>query len=368
MLNYDRRYDLRKSEGRYIPEDVQAVRRRKILQEQQLQEELRQKRLKKREQERLQRRKKKLEQIVRVVVFTSMIYLAFMLGRISGYKKYEKEQDMLTFMDMSNQMNQAKERQERVEQVDTVPFMRTYEARYAESKPQMYSKEEISNIIHELAQTDSDFAKIETQFEQYPEELLNVLCNNPNMVSYALSYKEKYGMIYGDLEDCELEGVPLFIQWDSRWGYFPYGNNVIGLSGCGPTCMSMVVVGLTKNQNATPVALAEYATEHGYYEAGAGTKWTFMEDAGSAYGVETSWLPLQKETLYSELEQGHPVICAMREGDFTAQGHFVVITGIEDGKLRIHDPNSVIRSNKLWDYEDIEDQIANLWSYKLAEG
>ena len=38
--------------------------------------------------------------------------------------------------------------------------------------------------------------------------------------------------------DCE--GVPLFLQWDLQWGYFDYGGNLLGLSGCGPTCLSMV--------------------------------------------------------------------------------------------------------------------------------
>ena len=40
-------------------------------------------------------------------------------------------------------------------------------------------------------------------------------------------------------------GVPLFLQFDERWGYTPYGFTVGGISGCAPTCLSMVAYYLT---------------------------------------------------------------------------------------------------------------------------
>ncbi len=51
----------------------------------------------------------------------------------------------------------------------------------------------------------------------------------------------------------------------------------------------------------------------------------------------------------------------MGPGDFTLKGHFIVMTGIENGKIKINDPNSFKNSNKLWDYDDIYKQINNLW-------
>ena len=48
------------------------------------------------------------------------------------------------------------------------------------------------------------------------------------------------------------------------------------------------------------------------------------------------------------LENGEPVICSMRPGDFTTKGHFIVLVGMEDGKIRVHDPNSAQRSSQLW--------------------
>lgn len=52
----------------------------------------------------------------------------------------------------------------------------------------------------------------------------------------------------------------------------------------------------------------------------------------------------------------------MKSGNFTTEGHFIVLTGTSDGKIKVNDPNSRARS-KLWDYETIEGQIKNLWAF-----
>ena len=34
--------------------------------------------------------------------------------------------------------------------------------------------------------------------------------------------------------------IPLFLQWDERWGYRSYGGDFLAVTGCGPTALSMV--------------------------------------------------------------------------------------------------------------------------------
>ena len=41
------------------------------------------------------------------------------------------------------------------------------------------------------------------------------------------------------------DNIPLLIQWDKRWAYTHYGDEIVGTAGCGPTCLSMVAIGLT---------------------------------------------------------------------------------------------------------------------------
>jgi hypothetical protein len=66
------------------------------------------------------------------------------------------------------------------------------------------------------------------------------------------------------------------------------------------------------------------------------------------------------------VEADIPVIIVVGPGDFTTSGHFLVVTGYENGKFRLNDPNSRANSQKLWAYDDIKDQIRNLWSIQNA--
>ena len=91
-----------------------------------------------------------------------------------------------------------------------------------------------------------------------------------------------------------------------------------------------------------------------------------MTEGARNFGVRGEELGLSESSIVSELENGHPIICSMRPGDFTTSGHFIVLTGVEDGKIRVNDPNSKVNSEKLWDYDRLESQINNLWAFSVA--
>ena len=56
------------------------------------------------------------------------------------------------------------------------------------------------------------------------------------------------------------------------------------------------------------------------------------------------------------------MILALGPGDFTTEGHYIVLSGLEDGLFRVNDPNSYINSARLWSYEELEGQIRNIWA------
>ena len=86
-----------------------------------------------------------------------------------------------------------------------------------------------------------------------------------------------------------------------------------------------------------------------------------VADDGSLNGTEMS---CDAETIRRTLEDGHVIICAMRPGDFTTAGHFLVLAGVtQDGEVIINDPNSRKNSRRTWDLERVVPQIKNLWKY-----
>lgn len=53
----------------------------------------------------------------------------------------------------------------------------------------------------------------------------------------------------------------------------------------------------------------------------------------------------------------------MGPGDFTSSGHFIVLTGIQNGKLKINDSNSRKHTEKTWDIDKVLDQTRAAWVY-----
>lgn len=226
------------------------------------------------------------------------------------------------------------------------------------------SDRETEEKLQILAKEDTAIAEIYANRQEYPENLLKALVNNPEIADFVAGYLTADGTVTGGFGEEEKEQkVPLLLQWDSRWGYAPYGESCIGISGCAPTCLSMVIFGLTGNEDATPVVLAEYSMKNGYYVPGVGTAWLLMTDAAEDYGISACEIGLDETKMKETLDHGGLIICSMRPGDFTTAGHFIVICGYDQDGFIVNDPNSRERSEKRWTFDTLQYQIKNLWAY-----
>lgn len=229
--------------------------------------------------------------------------------------------------------------------------------------------------------------------------MLNAVLNNPEMQDFLIGYPDnQYTLKYLktqsdeaeettltetetvqettqdsneeiDLSDIKLtekerkSAHPLFIQWDERWAYIPYGDENIGMAGCGPTCMSMVIVGLTHNSEATPAEVARYSEENGYYVNGQGTSWLLMSQVAKSYGITVNQMAVSQIEMENALDNGNMLICSVGAGDFTTQGHFIVIYGYTDEGFLVNDPYCKVRSTKKWSFDRIKNQIKTIWRY-----
>lgn len=223
---------------------------------------------------------------------------------------------------------------------------------------------EVVEKLKEYAAKSETIGAILEDTSRYPDEMLEALANNPEMTDFVAGYLAADGSVTGSLSEREKsEAHPLFLQWDPRWGYASYGDDSnIGLAGCGPTSLAMALYYLTKDETITPDKLAAYSMENGYYMSGTGTAWILMEDVPARYGVSVDKPGISADIMRAELDAGHVLICAMRAGDFTASGHFIVIYGYDENGFLVNDPNCVARSGVSWSYEKIGSQIKQLWS------
>lgn len=237
------------------------------------------------------------------------------------------------------------------------------------AKPAWYAVQDLTFYWTERTATEKKVKTFAEEnglfFAQYPKSLIDLLERNPETEDFVLQYP-LWKAEQTDLSGFDRKnGVPLFLQWDPQWGYEKYGSDYLAITGCGPTCLAMAGYYLTGSANMNPGEIASFAEENGYYASGYGSSWTLISEGSGRLGLKARELPLVKKKMTDALEAGNPVILAMGAGDFTTTGHYIVLTGLENGFFRVNDPNSRANSQKLWSYEQIADQIRNIWEISL---
>ena len=224
--------------------------------------------------------------------------------------------------------------------------------------------DELKSKLSVLRREDSDYEPLAEHPENYPAELIELAANNPEALEFVLNYPELHDAPPADsIEELEAGKIPYLLQWDKRWGYAKYGDHCIAVSGCGPTCLSMVLTYLSGDNTLTPAVLAQFSQKNGHYVSGSGSSWSLMTDAADEYGVTCEELPLDEHVIKSRLDESQPVICVLGPGDFTDSGHFIVLSGYEEDGFQVLDPNSRSLSEQLWSYEKLSPLIRNLWAF-----
>ncbi|MGV2644048.1 hypothetical protein GNF86_22035, partial [Clostridium perfringens] len=113
---------------------------------------------------------------------------------------------------------------------------------------------------------------------------------------------------------------------------FPYktNDNLLGKTGCGVTAMAMIESTM-KDKGITPIEMAEFTIENGY--CNNNTEVEFFDNV-----VKDERYKLNVEKFNSDeiskvkrlVSDGkHIAVALMRPGDFTTEGHYLVLYGIE---------------------------------------
>lgn len=218
-------------------------------------------------------------------------------------------------------------------------------------------------------QIQSEYAWLQEHSDQFPEGKVAAAEGNSGLIHFLYEYGNDD---YQTTETASLSReetqaqIPLFLQWDERWGYDSYGDNNIGMCGCAPTCLAMVTEGLTRDTSITPKSVADYAMNNDQYLYGTGTKWTIFDAYAAECQLQCREVGQSTADIYWELQQGHPVICSMAPGTFTTGGHFIVLCGLENGEVVVNDPNNVELSMKQWNLNDITNEVKNAWAFSQS--
>lgn len=199
--------------------------------------------------------------------------------------------------------------------------------------------------------------------QEYMAELLELQELNQETRDFVKDYpnRENYKSQPVDLSGDYTAGeVPLLMQWDKRWGYDSYGDNLIALAGCGPVCLDMAYLYFTGDVSMNPREMAKFAYENGYYTK-EGTSWSLWTDGVKKLGLNGEMLTLSERAMKEVLDNGGLIVCSMAPGDFTTTGHFILLTGYDEKGFFVNDPNRHSNSEKQWEFDTLQYQIKNLW-------
>lgn len=226
----------------------------------------------------------------------------------------------------------------------------------------------MENIINELESWNekyhaSDIKTIIDNQANIPSYLIRLAVMHPESIPYVAGYHgyKLNGQI--NLKGYTKEGkIPLFQEWDKQWGYDWYGNGPIGMDGCGPTSLSMIVVGLTNNLNDNPRVVADYSAKNGGYSWNAGSNQNLFTTVAEHFGLTPH--KIDGNQIIQQLKLGRPIMVSCHAGEFTLSGHIIVLTGVTaNGDIIINNPDSIKDSMKEWSLNTILDNMNYAYSY-----
>ena len=303
------------------------------------------------------RRKRRREAIIRCSILLLIIILLIIgiVKMISGIWNH--------FHDKPKKSNKVtEEMQPSTEETTQAPIVADIdEAILAKDLPA--DREAAIELLKIQAATDPELQTLMDNVAVYPDYILLNLAVNPEMKQFAIDYPSKINVLFdGDFNvDYYSDIVPLFLQFDEEWGYADYGQNVIGVTGAGPTCLSMAYTYLKQEGSKNPIKVADFATEMGYLDDDGGTTWALITQGAVDLGLGSEELTGGEDEMITALKQGNLIICSVTPGDFTKSSHFILIKEYKDGLFYLNDPSSEARSQVGWDFARLDSQIAKMW-------
>ena len=165
-----------------------------------------------------------------------------------------------------------------------------------------------------------------------------------------------------------------YLQTDPRWSNNNYSTageqTTIGKSGCGPTCMAMVIATL-KDKRVTPEDTAAWSRANGYKARNQGTYYSYFKPQGEVCDIKVAQVNTSNiygnmahqahDKALEAIKSGNWVICCMGKGNWTSSGHYILWYGMEGSKALINDPNSSKPSRIRAELSLLQSQVKYYW-------
>lgn len=227
-------------------------------------------------------------------------------------------------------------------------------------------------LTNELDSALSDADKLEEiakNADKYSNEsIVQLALREPEAIDFVskVPTAEKTSQSY---TDTVTQGtVPELYDWDERWGFVDYAGLPLGVSGSGPTCMSMAYMGLTGSNDRSPADMASLAADGGYASGDAYTTAEFFSSEAAGIGLYCETPEVSAGVIVASLQNAHPVICLVRADTLTEDSHYVICVSLnEDQTVNVYDPTSSEVAKRPWSAATISSYSEQIFVLHLAD-
>lgn len=302
----------------------------------------------------------------RLIVCVFLLIILFSIIKVKKdrqeYAEEKRQAEIAHEKKASQQQSESEEKPVKKEKTDEEVFeeIRKNENIFSNT----FKRNELLHNLEIYAKYNPNAKLVMKNADDIHPSLLKLAGNNYTAVNFvAKTIDPTVKNEYSYTEKANKSNVPLYLQWDKRWGYEKYGYGIIGFTGCGPTSCAMAMSYLKNDPSITPAKIAEESDRNGF-SSSEGTSWGFYPYIARKYGLKAVQMDENYNVIKENVKKGNPILISVRPGDFTRTGHVMVISGMDsNGNIILNDPNSFINSQKTWKYDRLRPQIKAMWVF-----
>lgn len=228
---------------------------------------------------------------------------------------------------------------------------------------------ELTSSLSVVLDRNERVAQIAQNADQYPDErIVQLALDEPAAIEFVAQVPthDKTSAPYD--ETVTRGTVPRLYNWDSRWGFVDYAGMPLGVTGSGPTVLSMGYMGLTGRSDKTPADIAALSEADGTNTGEEYTTAELFSREAETLGLRVDTFEPSAEEITASLYNGHPTICQIKAGTLTPYAHWVLAASVnEDGTINVYDPTSVEVSSHPWSASTISGYSSSIHVLQLSD-
>ena len=215
---------------------------------------------------------------------------------------------------------------------------------------------------------DEQLSWIAANADKYSDTaMLELALNEPAAIDFVASYpaSDKTAELYGD--SVTAGSAPQLYDWDKRWGNVDYAGSALGVTGSGPTALSMAYMGITGSTDKTAADIAGLVTSNGLATGDSYMDGGFLENHAADLNLTCKTYEPSADNLLTVLDAGTYIMIEAKAGTLTSETHWVLlVTENSDTSVVVYDPTSTEVSSVSWTASKLASSCSTLYSLTSA--